>query len=71
MDGVKFILSSRTVIASLIGLLATIAKPLGFGDIDAGQLTEAVLSVVQGASFIAAILFRAKADTKVALTPPK
>lgn len=71
MESVKFFLASRTVLSALVGLTATGLQFAGFGAVDQGQLTDAVLSVIQGLSFIGAIFFRVKADAKVSLTPPK
>lgn len=66
----KPILASRTVWSNIIGLIALALAAFGFdnalGDTQAqAQLVDHVLNVVAALSFVAAIIFRARATTRL------
>ena len=61
----KTILQSRTIWANLIGLASLGLSLFGFGALDVGGLTDAVLQTVTAGSFIASTFFRVKANAKL------
>lgn len=61
----KAILQSRTVWANLIGLASFGLSMFGYGSLDVGGLTDAILQTVTAGSFIASTLFRIVAKTKL------
>lgn len=67
MTDLKPILQSRTVWSSLVGIICLIASVLGVETqmIDQGALTEALLQIGAGLSFIGSIVFRVTATTKL------
>ena len=68
MTDLKPILASRTVWSSLVGMICLFASVLGVETrmIDQGALTEALLQVATGLSFIGSIIFRVTATRKLA-----
>ncbi len=68
MSEFKDLLASRTVWSALVGLLATLLNAFGAGTLipDQAALVDAILQIVTGASFVAAIFFRKVADKKIA-----
>jgi hypothetical protein len=69
----KGLLQSRTFWAAAIGLIATLFQFAGidhvFGDTAAqAGFIDAVFTVIQGVSFVAAAMFRALATTTIAKT---
>ena len=63
----KFVLQSRTVIASIVGMLV-ILLPLfgiGFSQEEAALLTENLDKVVLGGAFVATFVFRVWAKAKL------
>lgn len=67
MTAIKGMLSSRTVWAGIVGFLAVAADFFGI-DVGADQtaIVDAVIKIVEGASFIAAIFFRVVATARIA-----
>lgn len=65
LETTKSILQSRTVWANLIGLASLGLSLFGYGGIDVGGLTDAVLQTVTAGSFIASTVFRIKASAKL------
>lgn len=61
----KSILQSRTVWANLIGLVSLGLSMFGYGSLDVGGLTDAILQTVTAGSFIASTLFRIVAKAKL------
>lgn len=64
MQAVLTWLGSRTVIASIVGILITLARALNFEElagVDEGALTDALYSIATGVAFVAAIVFRVRA----------
>lgn len=61
----KSILQSRTVWANLIGLASLGLSLFGYGSLDVGGLTDAVLQAVTAGSFIASTVFRVTAKAKL------
>lgn len=61
----KSILESRTVWANLIGLASLGLSIFGYGALDVGGLTDAVLQMVAAGSFVASTLFRITAKAKL------
>jgi len=61
----KSILQSRTVWANLIGLASFGLSLFGYGSLDVGGLTDAVLQTVTAGSFIASTVFRVTAKAKL------
>lgn len=61
----KTILQSRTIWANLIGLASLGLSFFGYGALDVGGLTDAVLQTVAAGSFIASTVFRVKANAKL------
>lgn len=68
MNDVKPILQSRTVWANLVGIGCLVASVVGVETrlIDQGALTEALLQVATGASFLASTVFRVGASKRLA-----
>lgn len=62
----KSILQSRTVWANVIGLVSLGLSALGYGTLDVGGLTEAILQTVTAGSFVASTLFRIGAKARLA-----
>lgn len=64
----KTFLSSRTLWANAIGMIALVLSWLGFdtGALDKGALTEAIFQVIAGASFVASSIFRVLATKRLA-----
>jgi hypothetical protein len=67
MPDTKSILGSRTIWSNLVGLLALMLALGGraIGVEEQGQLVEAILQTVAGASFVASTLFRVLAEHKL------
>lgn len=67
MTDIKSMLSSRTVWSGIVGFLAVMAGAFGvnFG-VENTEIVDAVVKVVEGVSFIAAIVFRVLATEKIA-----
>lgn len=66
LETTKTILQSRTVWANLIGLASLGLAASGYGALDVGGLTDAVLQTVTAGSFIASTLFRIGAKKRLA-----
>ena len=62
----KSILQSRTVWANVIGLVSIGLSALGYGTLDVGGLTEAILQTVTAGGFVASTLFRIGAKARLA-----
>ncbi len=65
LQDTKTILQSRTVWANVIGLASLGLSLFGYGGLDVGGLTDAVLQTVTAGSFVASTLFRIKATTRL------
>ena len=65
-DATKTVLQSRTVWANVIGLASLALSMAGYGSLDVGGLTDAVLQTVTAGSFIASTLFRIAAKKQLA-----
>jgi hypothetical protein len=67
MIELKSILESRTVWANLVGLFALGLSGLGFSTVafDSGQIVDAILNIVAGASFLASTVFRVIATRRI------
>lgn len=66
MDDIKGFIASRTVWAAVIGFAAVVANAFGVNlGIENGEAVDAIMKVVEGVSFIAAIFFRIKATAKI------
>jgi lysozyme family protein len=67
MDLTKTILSSRTIWANAVGFAALALSLFGFdtSGVDKAQLTETLLQVIAGVSFIASTLFRVIATKRL------
>lgn len=67
-EAVKPLLTSRTVWSAIVGFLATALAMFGvplLDGVDQSTLVTNILGVVQGVSFILAIVFRAGATKKL------
>ena len=64
-ENTKTILQSRTVWANLIGLASLGLSIFGYGALDVGGLTDAILQTVTAGSFIASTFFRVKAKAQI------
>lgn len=64
-ENTKTVLQSRTVWANVIGLASLGLSIFGYGGLDVGGLTDAVLQTVTAGSFIASTIFRVKANAKL------
>jgi hypothetical protein len=69
MTDVKSLIQSRTVWANLIGFLALVLAGTGFpgAEAEAEPVTDAIMQVIAGASFLASTFFRVIATRR--LTP--
>ncbi len=67
MDFTKTILSSRTIWANTIGVLALVLSWFGFdtGSVDKSALTDNLLQVIAGVSFVASSVFRVLATRRL------
>ncbi|ANL71940.1 hypothetical protein AMC83_CH01957 [Rhizobium phaseoli] len=67
MDGFKSFLTSRTVWAALVGLIATFLQKYGYkvGVEDQTALVDGILTVVQFVSGVAVMYFRVKATKQI------
>lgn len=67
MTDIKGMLASRTVWSGIIGFLAVLAGAFGvnFG-VENEAVVAAVIKVVEGLSFLAAIFFRVVATARIA-----
>ena len=68
MDLTKGLFSSRTIWANAIGILALILSWFGFdtSSVDKSVLTDTLLQIVAGASFVASTVFRVIATRRIA-----
>ena len=64
-EATKPALQSRTVWANIIGLASLSLSFFGYGSLDVGGLTDAVLQTVAAGSFIASTLFRVTAKKRI------
>lgn len=66
MTDIKSFIASRTVWAAVVGFAAVVANAFGLNlGIEDGQVVDAIMKVVEGVSFIAAIFFRIKATAQI------
>jgi uncharacterized membrane protein (DUF441 family) len=65
MDNAKALIQSRTVWANLIGFIALVLAGTGVPGLEAEPLTDAVMQVIAGASFIASTFFRVIATSRI------
>lgn len=66
MSDIKSFLESRTVWAAIVGFLAVIANAFGLNlGFENAEAVDAIMKVVEGVSFMAAIFFRIKATAKI------
>jgi hypothetical protein len=69
MSDVKSLVQSRTVWSNLIGFIALVLAGTGFPGVeaDAEPVTDAIMQIIAGASFLASTFFRVAATKR--LTP--
>jgi lysozyme family protein len=65
LEATKTALQSRTIWANMIGLASLGLSFFGYGALDVGGLTDAVLQTIAAGSFIASTLFRVTAKKRI------